>query len=135
MKIPIFIIIVLGICVLLISTPFAFYRTVRDTKGIKFSFIVSSIIAIIGVLGLLGVLYKIETILYVFMFSPLIFFSIYQTLRCFYKKDTGREPVSTYASNFDFTDGRGMFVGDYIFNFLLLILTIAGIFGLQWILK
>ncbi|WP_027586015.1 hypothetical protein [Prolixibacter bellariivorans] len=135
MKIPIFIMIVLGICVLLISTPFAYYRIVRDTKGIKFSFIVSSIIAIIGVFGLLGVLYKIETILYVFMFSPLIFFSIYQTLRYFYKKDTGREPVSTYASNFDFTDGRGMFVGDYIFNFLLLILTIAGIFGLQWMLK
>ena len=135
MKIPIFIIVVLGLSVLLISTPFAFYRIVRDTKAIKFSFIVSSIIAIIGVLGLLGVLYQTEMILYVFMFSPLLFFIVYHTLRYFYKKDTGREPVSTYASNFDFTDGRGMFIGDYIFNFLLLILTIAGIFGLQWILK
>nr|WP_319998874.1 hypothetical protein [uncultured Draconibacterium sp.] len=135
MKIPIFIIIILGIIVLLISTPFAYYRIVRDPKAIRFSFIISSIIAVVGLLGLLGLLYQIETIIYVFMFSPLLFFSIYQTLRYFYKKDTGREPVSTYASNFDFTDGRGMYIGDYIFNFLLLILTIAGIFGLQWILK
>ena len=135
MKIPIFIIIILGVSMLLISSPTAYYRIVRDPKAIKFSFVISSIIAIIGVLGLVGLLYQAEKILYVFMFSPLLYFSLYQTLRYFYKKDTGREPVSTYLSNFDFTDGRGMFIGDYIFNFLLLILTIAGIFGLQWILK
>lgn len=135
MKIPIFIIVVLVICILLISAPVSFYKIVRDPRAIKCTFVISFIIAVIGVLGLCGILYQVERILYVFMFTPVLYFTIYQTLRFLYKKDTGREPVSTYMSNFDFTDRRGMFVGDYIFNFLLMILTLTGIFGLQWILK
>jgi len=131
---PILIIILLGLSLLLVSISFAYYRIVREPKAIGLSFVLSSLIAIAGLIGRLGLLYKVEMFLYTFMFGPILFFTIYQLLRYFYKKSIGKEPVTSYATDFDIYDGRRVTSGDYMFTFLLLILTFVGLFGLNYFL-
>lgn len=121
--------------VIFITLAFMNYSFVRNRNKIIFTFIVSIIYVIIGCFGLLDLLIKINRFHYEIMFIPLIFYSTYQLLRIWYKKDTKREPVSTYATDYDFTDKRGLNFGDYMFNALLLIITI-GLTGLLfWIIK
>ena len=129
--------IILGICILLVLISFGYYRIVREKRLIIASLLLSTILGFWGVIGRLGYLYHTDTIVYTFMFGPLIYFTIFQGLRCFYKKDTGNEPIITYASKYDFSDGNRRIVtrADIIFTLLLLALTFCGIYFLNFILN
>lgn len=129
--------IILGICLLLVSISFGYNKIVREKRLIIASFLLSFILSFFGVLGILGDLYHTNTVIYTFMFGPLIYFTIFQGLRYFYKKDTGNEPIITYVSKYDFSDGSRRIVtrADTIFTLLLLILTVCAIIFLNFILS
>lgn len=130
MGLPIFIKIILGIEVLLVSAGLTFHRINREPKVIRFLFIISAIISIVGLFGILGLSYDIETLFYTLMFGPILFFSIYQGLRYYHKKRTGIEPIISSNSSYDNIEGRNVSSGDYLFTFSLLILTALSLFGL-----
>lgn len=129
--------IILGICILLVSISFGYYRIVREKRLIIASLILSTILGLLGVMGRLGYLYHTDAIIYTFMFGPLIYFTIFQGLRYFYRKDSGKEPIITYASKYDYSDGNKRIVtrADIVFTLLLLILTFCAIFFLDFILN
>jgi len=129
--------IILGICLLLVSISFSYYRIVREKRLIIASFLLSFILSFFGVLGRLGYLYHTDTIIYTFMFGPLIYYTIFHGLRYFYKKDTGNEPIFTYVSKYDFSDATRRIVtrADIVFTLLLLTLTVCATLFLNYILN
>ena len=137
MNSPLTIKIILGICLLLVSISFGYNKIVREKKLIIASLFLSTILCLFGILGLLGYLYQTEIIIYTFMFGPVIYYTIFLVLRYFYKKDTGNEPILTYVSKYEFSDGfrRKVTRADIVFTLLLLTLTVCVIIFLNFILN
>jgi len=137
MNSPLTIKIILGICLLLVTISFVYNKIGRVKILIIASLVFSSILSLFGISGLLGYLYNTEKIIYILMFCPVIYFTIFQGLRYFYRKDTGNEPILTYISKYDFSDGFKRIVSraDIVFTLLLLSLTIIAIIFLNFILN
>ncbi len=64
-------------------------------------------------------------------FSPIIYISVYNSLRLIFKRITGVEPTYEFASDYDKKDKRGLSIFDYIVYILpfLIAVTVPLYFG------